>query len=92
MKGVSASSGLMGDQRDTIRAREEEEASGQETVGINSNSYSNSRYSSSISNSSIHSKFSFSSSSIPSTIMEGVTAMSSPLMAMFSPWPPRMGQ
>ena len=83
----SASSGLMGDPSDTTRARG---ASAQGTPGINSsniNSISNSSINiSSINNSSIHSRFSSnSSSSIHSTTMEVVTAMLSPLTAMFSP-------
>jgi len=89
----SASSGLMGDPSDTARARG---ASAQGAPGINSiniNNINNSSISnSSINNSSIHSRFSSNSSSIHSIIMGAVTAMSSPLTAMFSPCQLRTGQ
>ena len=84
----SASSGLMGDPSDTTRARG---ASAQGTPGINSSNI-NSISNNSINNSSIHSRFSSNSSSIHSTIMGAVTAMSSPLTAMFSPCQLRTGQ
>ena len=77
----SASSGLTGDPRDTARAREAVRDQG--TAGINNNSYSINSINNN--NNNIHSRFSSNNSSIPSIIMEAVTAMLSPLMATSSP-------